>query len=254
MRCLVLSDLHLDLLADRGAGFFLALDVACPVGEADTLVLAGDITSHRFMAQHYGEFARRFAHTICILGNHDHWGMEGDKALDHAHNVEEKLQDDGHDFYLLDNDSIEIQGVKFLGACGWFGPTGVTQDPRNLESWPDYRRIRGHSRNFIFDQHDKTTAFLAKNVKSDSVVLTHHLPAWPSVSVRFRQDPTNDFFLSDREPLIVERQPRLWIHGHTHDSKDYQIGATRVLCNPKGYEFSVAPENPRFNLALTVNL
>ena len=27
-----------------------------------------------------------------------------------------------------------------------------------------------------------------------------------------------------------------WIHGHTHDSVDYEIGATRVVCNPFGYK------------------
>ena len=33
----------------------------------------------------------------------------------------------------------------------------------------------------------------------------------------------------------LEHQPRLWIHGHTHESFDYQIGKTRVVCNPRGY-------------------
>ena len=27
----------------------------------------------------------------------------------------------------------------------------------------------------------------------------------------------------------------LWVHGHTHDSTDYQLGRTMVLCNPLGY-------------------
>ena len=27
----------------------------------------------------------------------------------------------------------------------------------------------------------------------------------------------------------------LWIHGHTHESFDYEIGKTRVICNPRGY-------------------
>ena len=36
--------------------------------------------------------------------------------------------------------------------------------------------------------------------------------------------------------LIEERQPALWVHGHTHDSCDYRVGNTRVICNPRGYE------------------
>jgi hypothetical protein len=37
------------------------------------------------------------------------------------------------------------------------------------------------------------------------------------------------------EEFILEHQPRLWIHGQTHESYDYRIGKTRVTCNPRGY-------------------
>jgi len=37
------------------------------------------------------------------------------------------------------------------------------------------------------------------------------------------------------DDFILEHQPRLWIHGHTHESFDYKIGKTRVVCNPRGY-------------------
>jgi Icc-related predicted phosphoesterase len=40
---------------------------------------------------------------------------------------------------------------------------------------------------------------------------------------------------SDMDELILEHQPCLWIHGHTHESFDYEIGKTRVICNPRGY-------------------
>ena len=29
---------------------------------------------------------------------------------------------------------------------------------------------------------------------------------------------------------------KLWCHGHIHQSKDYMIGNTRIICNPRGYE------------------
>ena len=31
------------------------------------------------------------------------------------------------------------------------------------------------------------------------------------------------------------RQPKLWIHGHSHDRCDYSLGKTRVVANPMGY-------------------
>ena len=42
-------------------------------------------------------------------------------------------------------------------------------------------------------------------------------------------------FASSLEGLIEEYQPILWIHGHTHDPFDYELFATRVVCNPRGY-------------------
>jgi Icc-related predicted phosphoesterase len=37
------------------------------------------------------------------------------------------------------------------------------------------------------------------------------------------------------DDFILEHQPRLWINCHTHESFDYEIGKTRVVCNPRGY-------------------
>ena len=57
------------------------------------------------------------------------------------------------------------------------------------------------------------------------------------------------------EPLIIEMQPRLWVHGHTHEIFDYYIGTTRVLCNPRGYphERENAKRNPAIpNLKIEV--
>ena len=35
---------------------------------------------------------------------------------------------------------------------------------------------------------------------------------------------------------FIERyEPALWVHGHMHDSFDYRLGRTRVVCNPRGY-------------------
>jgi hypothetical protein len=32
----------------------------------------------------------------------------------------------------------------------------------------------------------------------------------------------------------IHRRSRLWIHGHTHTSFDYEARGTRVVCNPRG--------------------
>jgi hypothetical protein len=35
--------------------------------------------------------------------------------------------------------------------------------------------------------------------------------------------------------FLIHPPVSLWIHGHQHDSADYTLGDTRVVCNPRGY-------------------
>jgi len=45
----------------------------------------------------------------------------------------------------------------------------------------------------------------------------------------------NAFFVCDMASQVGEHQPKLWIHGHSHDRCDYRLGKTRVVANPLGY-------------------
>jgi hypothetical protein len=51
----------------------------------------------------------------------------------------------------------------------------------------------------------------------------------------------------------------LWLHGHVHDSFDYQVGRCRVVTNPAGYiinrRFAIDPSEYEFeNRAFDRNL
>jgi hypothetical protein len=46
----------------------------------------------------------------------------------------------------------------------------------------------------------------------------------------------NGGYSSDLTDFILDRpQIKAWTHGHTHELFDYNIGSTRVICNPRGY-------------------
>ena len=92
---------------------------------------------------------------------------------------------------------------------------------------------------------------LEKPFDGPTVVVTHHVPATPSIADRYRNDPLNPAFASRLEGVIEKYQPELWIHKHTHVPCDYEIFGTRVLCNPRGY-----PSQPqeKFSPALIVEL
>jgi Icc-related predicted phosphoesterase len=66
-----------------------------------------------------------------------------------------------------------------------------------------------------------------------TVVVTHHLPSARSVSDKYEGSTINPCFASNLDEHFGKMD--LWIHGHTHDSFDYAINGTRVICNPRGY-------------------
>jgi hypothetical protein len=73
-------------------------------------------------------------------------------------------------------------------------------------------------------------------------------------------DITNSAFVSDLTELV--KKANFWFHGHCHDSFDYQVGACRVVANPRGYPLNrysamrvkeLEFENPQFQYACVVD-
>ncbi len=93
---------------------------------------------------------------------------------------------------------------------------------------------------------------LEESFDGETVVVTHMVPSMGSVPERYKEDPLSAAFASNLDALIERTQPALWIHGHTHDSFDYRIGRTRVMCNPYGYWGREM--NPGFREDLIVNV
>ena len=93
------------------------------------------------------------------------------------------------------------------------------------------------------------------------MVVTHHSPHPHSIHPRFAGSPLNAAFVSDLSPLMGKA--KLWIHGHVHDSFDYELAGTRVIANPRGYALNrraateigmVEWENPMFDARLVVEV
>jgi Icc-related predicted phosphoesterase len=87
----------------------------------------------------------------------------------------------------------------------------------------------------VYGENAAAVDFLRRELRFGDIVVTHHLPAAKSVHPRFVNSPLTPFFLCDLTDLILDRQPAVWVHGHTHASLDYLLGATRIVCNPMGY-------------------
>ena len=117
MKLQIMSDLHLEMHADRGAEFIRSLD---PTG-VDVLVLAGDVT----MARQYEDLenvfkllARKYRHILYVPGNHEYCKSSPKQV---ARNLA-RLAKDIPEVEIPDNGAVVIAGQRFIGGTMWFRP------------------------------------------------------------------------------------------------------------------------------------
>lgn len=190
-----------------------------------------------------------------VLGNHEFYGGHFDVSLSAA-----RREAQIHGVHLLEDESVVIGGVRFLGCTLWTSFDYFGADARSIAmhhyeiGLNDCRRIRaspiGHGRRCV-PQYGSLTAHhvRARHVSSlawlrgelaeslvPTVVVTHHLPRRESVAARYLHDPLTPGFASQL-PDSLMHPAALWIHGHTHDSCDYEVpnAGPRIVCNPRGY-------------------
>ena len=246
MKLNILSDLHLG-----------QAELAPPANDADVVVLAGDIARPE---QALAWAARLGKPVLYVAGNHEYYGGSLQAG---AAQLEQLSR--GTAIRVLDRGSELIGNVRFLGCTLWtdfmlFGEGEKRQAAFEaaMRFMRDFSRIRlaeGSQELFtplhscvLFEQHAKWLAHeLAKPHDGPTVVITHHAPSRASVHPRFEDSLINACFVSDAHDLLDGRHARLWIHGHTHDSFDYVLNGTRVVCNPRGYARDGVNENPAFD-------
>ncbi|WP_345795994.1 metallophosphoesterase [Castellaniella sp. MT123] len=248
LRLRILSDLHLSMQG-----------LALPDTPADVTILAGDIARPQAAMQWA---ARIRGPVIYVPGNHEFYGgdVPGVRA-DLARAAAE------HGIQLLDQRATVINGVRFLGTTLWtdFELFGTELREQAMEQtgqfMRDFQVIRnGDGSRFtpkdavaLFrEQYDWLDRTLDEPSDGPTVVITHHAPSLRSVHPRFEDSLVSAGFVSDCTGLMG--RACLWIHGHTHDSFDYTVRGTRVLCNPRGYCRDGVNENPVFDPGFCVDV
>lgn len=260
MRLHILSDLHIEVT-----------DFDPPDTGAEIIVLAGDIhNGTQGLEWAIARFPRQ--RILYVPGNHEYYDGERGSVLASLRRRAGELG-----ITLLDNDATEIDGVRFLGATLWtdFCLDGIERREEVMKlSLPyivDFRAIRDGDGLFTPEAsvrlHEASRAWLGERLSAGfagpTVVITHHAPHPLSVHARFATHPANGGFVSNLEAMMGP--PALWIHGHTHNSFDYSVKGTRVVCNPRGYVLvkkepasgailAVKAENAEFDPALTATV
>jgi Icc-related predicted phosphoesterase len=249
MRCHYLSDLHLE-----------AQDFPWRLPGGDVLIIAGDLCHAACLdpkrddlyAVRQRDRVRRvidealcgFAHVLLVAGNHDHYdGVLSETIATMRRHLPGVV--------VLDNESIEIDGVVFFGTTLWSDFEG-----RKTESLEKARRGAGE---FFFVKvrtgeglrrfqpldaaaaHDNAVAALEAAIGltrgRKSVVISHHAPSLKGLNPAFTGNGLDGAYASDLD-AIIERMASVqtWVHGHTHIKRTYRIGETVVRANCRGFE------------------
>jgi Icc-related predicted phosphoesterase len=238
----IISDLHLEFHSDGGQRLLSSMDFEA----ADALLVAGDLCSAKTIATSFELLCHACPKPIFYVpGNHEYYGSsfsDVDALLAAAERAHPHLS-------VLNNTVVTLAGQRILGTPLWFPDQPDNQGYEGLLN--DFRLIRGFKKD-VYAANAKALQFLEAELRQGDVVVTHHLPSQQSVSPRYQNSPLNRFFVSPLDALIVERQPVLWVHGHTHDSTDYALGSTRIVCNPFGYQGHEV--NPGWDIAKSVEV
>jgi predicted phosphodiesterase len=253
MKLNILSDLH---LSQSG--------LEPPATDADLVILAGDIARPEQAIEWASGLGKP---VLYVPGNHEFYGSSIPGTLDRLRRLCE-----GSIVRMLDGDEVHISGVRFLGATLWtdFLLYGEGEGHQSAVAaadgfMRDYRRIHvdeaastlftpAHSAALFARDAAWLSARLAQPHPGATVVITHHAPSPRSIHPRFAGAPLNACFVSNAEHLLDGRRAQLWIHGHTHDSFDYVVNGTRVVCNPRGYARDGINENALFDPNFTAEV
>lgn len=241
MRIHVLSDLHLEF------GDFDVPDV-----EADVVLIAGDLDVG---ARGIRWAAHRLVDTrvLYVPGNHEFYHHSMPELVDRLRDAASRTNGQ---VTVLDRDSVEIDGVVFVGATLW---TDFELDGESRQAMASARRGMRDYKEIWVDRDDRlllpsdTVAahrrdleWLRETMPTFSsrrlVVITHHAPSAISIPPYHLGDPLNPAYASRLDHVVEASGAALWVHGHTHHAVDYRIGGTRVVSNPRGYTPSaIAP-------------
>ena len=247
MKLHILSDLHNEFSTFKP-----------PSTKADVVVLAGDIHNHENGVTWAAATFRK--PVLYVAGNHEFYGNDIASLP-----ASMKAAAAGTNVIVLDNDVAVIDGVRFLGTTLWTTFHLTTDDTEEALKamkvaellMTDYRVVSYKGRRlkpidtsmYCAEAISFLTRELLRPFDGPTVVVTHHAPSPKSIHPRFAENAINAAFASRLDWLcdLGTRPPKLWIHGHTHDSFDYRVGDTRVVANPRGYTRRITPDWPENN-------
>lgn len=211
--------------------------------DTEGIIIAGDLSTKKYLVDNLKYLCDKYKYVIYTTGNHEYYGS----SFNEIKTILSYLSKSLPNFYWLNNTLNEIAGSLFAGGSLWFKDDPLNQlyekDMNDFIYIKDFRKL-------VYSENSCAIHTL-HSITNKHTVVTHHLPSYLSVNEKYKGDQLNRFFVCDMENLILEKQPKLFVHGHTHDSCDYMIDSTRIICNPLGYTHE---RNANFKYDLVIDI
>lgn len=234
MKIRYMSDLHIEFP-------WTTSDWVPPISE-DVVVLAGDI-GIGVAGIEWAVHAFRGRPVLYLLGNHEFYRKDWNTLIDKA-----RAAAAGTNVQLLEQDAVEIAGIKFLGATLWTdfnvgGPEHrIAAMIAGRNALTDFRVIRGANGYALtpqatIDRHTKSVGWLKREIEAATqpvVVITHHSPSLANEHPDYLDSKLKACFHSNLDELF-KPPVRAWISGHTHYSCETQVNGIPLLSNQRGY-------------------
>lgn len=234
MRIQYVSDIHLD-----------SSNISRIEKSGDVLVVAGDVSYEDGLL--FDFFERKVPIDIPVLfvpGNHEYECREVS-----THSFKPLLASLSH-VHVLENEAIELNDVLFVGSTLWsdFEGAGVelfSEAMASAQLINDFKTLRCNGQRWTpqgMAQASKQAQVLVSGLLRGStarrkVLITHYAPHRGSVADVYKKNgrvgPDSAYWVNHLPELLALCD--VCIHGHVHDSFDYKVGSTRVVCNPRGY-------------------
>lgn len=253
MRCHYLSDLHLESECFRQK-----------LPKGDVLIIAGDLCHARCLdpartdkysseqrnrvMRFVDEVHANFPHVFLIAGNHEHYDgvFEDTVAL---------LRRNLPGVTVLDDETVEIEGIRFFGSTLWSDFEGGNEACLNgvRRRMGEFFFVKTHGRDAqgretlvkfrpedALAAHEKAWAALtgavAAGAGKPTVVITHHAPSMQGLNPKFAGNGLDGAYASalDEKMKALAGVP-VWVHGHTHIARTYRVGDTTVRSNALGF-------------------
>lgn len=257
------SDLHLEYRPDINHSKLLSYwDFDRDLEKNYYLALVGDIGNpyQENLLNFLTKCSAKYNLIFFVPGNHEYYNL-GSDLLDKKSFLEfkEKLVSICQSLpnvILLDNNSFEEIGIKFIGSTLW-SHISDTHRENLTKTMSEYKAVyknlsdSSNEDNLITITVDDTNdwneiaiRYITTEIESSDkpcIILTHHAPLFSNpITNQYTADPSflngqnNEAFHNDlgyliKKPLIA------WIYGHTHYTSKFVLNDVIVATNQLGY-------------------